>query len=88
MANIKSVRKRAKQAVVRRGHNLSLRTEVRTAMKNVNKAVASGNKGAAAAALSASMSKIDRTAAKGVIHKNAAARHKSRLAQAVKSLDK
>ena len=48
MANLKSVRKRAKQAIVRRGHNLSLRTEVRTAMKNVVKAVAAGNKDSAA----------------------------------------
>ena len=61
---------------------------MRTAIKNVKKAVGTGDKAAAAAALTASMSKIDRTAAKGVIHKNAAARHKSRLAQAVKSLDK
>ena len=61
---------------------------MRTAIKTVKKAVASGDKAAAAAALNASTSKIDRTAAKGVIHKNAAARHKARLAQAVKSLQK
>ena len=47
MANIKSVRKRAKQALVRRDHNVSLRTRVRSAIKDVKKAIAAGNKGAA-----------------------------------------
>ena len=61
---------------------------MRTAMKGVKKAVAAGDKTAAAAALTVSASRIDRTAAKGVIHKNAAARYKSRLAQAVKGLEK
>ncbi|HEU5177999.1 MAG TPA: 30S ribosomal protein S20, partial [Burkholderiales bacterium] len=48
MANIKSARKRAHQAIGRRTHNMKLRTEVRTAIKNVKKAVAAGNKDAAA----------------------------------------
>jgi small subunit ribosomal protein S20 len=86
MANIKSVRKRARQAVVRRGHNLSLRTEVRTAMKNVKKAVAAGNKDAAAKALIESQRAIDRVVAKGVLHRNAGDRHKSRLAHAIKGM--
>ena len=86
MANIKSVRKRAKQAVVRRGHNLGLRTEVRTAIKNVSKAVAAGNKDAAAKALVESQRTIDRIVAKGILHRNAGNRHKSRLAHAVKGL--
>ena len=86
MANIKSVRKRAKQAVVRRGHNLGLRTAVRTAIKNVNKAVAAGNKDAAQKALIESQRTIDRIVAKGVLHRNAGDRHKSRLAHAVKGL--
>ena len=86
MANLKSVRKRAKQAIVRRGHNLSLRTEVRTAIKNVKKAVASGNKDDAAKALLVSQRAIDRVVAKGVLHRNAGNRHKSRLAHAVKGL--
>ena len=51
MANIKSARKRAHQAVERRAHNMSLRTEVRTAIKNVKKAVAAGNKDGAAKVL-------------------------------------
>ena len=86
MANIKSVRKRAKQAVVRRAHNLGLRTAVRTAIKNVKKAVAAGNKDGAAKALIASQRVIDRVVAKGVMHRNAGDRHKSRLAHAVKGL--
>ena len=51
MANIKSARKRAKQALERRDHNMALRTSVRTAIKKVTKAVAAGNKEAALASL-------------------------------------
>ena len=86
MANIKSVRKRAKQAIVRRGHNLGLRTAVRTAIKNVNKAVAAGNKDAAIKALVESQRTIDRIVAKGILHRNAGDRHKSRLAHAIKGM--
>ena len=86
MANIKSARKRAKQAVERREHNMSLRTEVRTAIKNVKKAVATGNKDAALQSLRATQGIIDRIVAKGILHRNAGDRHKSRLAQAVKGL--
>ena len=71
MANIKSARKRAKQAVERRVHNMSLRTEVRTAIKNVKKAVAAGKKDDAAKALRASQRVIDRIVAKGILHRNA-----------------
>jgi small subunit ribosomal protein S20 len=88
MANTASSRKSARTSEIRRQRNASLSSTMRTAIKNVKKAVATGDKAAAAAALTASMSKIDRTASKGVIHRNAAARHKSRLAQAVKSLEK
>ena len=86
MANIKSARKRAKQASVQRVHNMSLRTTVRTAIKNARKAVASGDKTAAAAALQRSQSVIDRVASKGILHRNAADRHKSRLAHALKAV--
>ncbi len=86
MANIKSSRKSARQAVQRRAHNVTLRTEVRTAIKNVKKAIAAGNKAAAAAALEKSRPVIDRVGAKGILHRNAAARHKSRLAQAIKAM--
>jgi len=86
MANIKSARKRARQAVVRRAHNMSLRTEVRSAMKNVVKAVAAGKKEDAAKILQESQRVIDRVVAKGILHRNAGDRHKSRLAHAVKGL--
>jgi small subunit ribosomal protein S20 len=86
MANIKSARKRAKQAIERRAHNMSLRTEVRTAMKNVVKAVAAGKKDEAAKVLHESQRVIDRVVAKGILHRNAGDRHKSRLTHAVKGL--
>jgi small subunit ribosomal protein S20 len=86
MANIKSARKRARQAVKRRDHNMSLRTVARSAIKDVKKAIASGDKKAATAALVKSQAAIDRVAAKGVLHRNAAARHKSRLAHAIKAM--
>ena len=86
MANIKSARKRAKQAVGRRAHNMRLRTEVRTAIKNVQKAIKAGNKDAAAKVMQASQRVIDRIVAKGVLHRNAGDRHKSRLAHALKAL--
>jgi small subunit ribosomal protein S20 len=86
MANIKSARKRARQAVGLRDHNMRLRTAARTAIKEVKKAVAAGDKKAAAAALVKSQAVIDRVAAKGILHRNAAARHKSRLAHAIKAM--
>jgi small subunit ribosomal protein S20 len=86
MANIKSARKRAHQAGVRRVRNASLRTAVRTAIKNVKAAVAAGDKKVAAQVLSKSASVIDRVVAKGVLHAGAASRHKSRLAHAVKAM--
>jgi small subunit ribosomal protein S20 len=86
MANIKSARKRARQALGRRGHNMSLRNAARSAIKNAKKALAGGDPAAAAAALAQSQAVIDRVAAKGVLHRNAAARHMSRLARAVKAM--
>ena len=88
MANTASSKKSAHTSELRRQRNASLTSAMRTSVKAVKKAVASGDKAAAAAALITSTGRIDRTAAKGVIHKNAAARQKSRLAHAVKSLEK
>jgi small subunit ribosomal protein S20 len=86
MANTKSARKRARQALRRNRRNFSLRTAARTAIKRVKKAIAAGDKTAAAAALEQSRGVIDRVAGKGVLHRNAAARHKSRLARAIKTM--
>ena len=86
MANIKYAKKRAHQAIGRRNHNMALRTAVRTAMKNVVKAVAAGNKDVAAKTMRESQKIIDRVVSKGILHRNAGDRHKSRLAHALKGM--
>ena len=86
MANTAQARKRARQAVKQRAHNMSLRSKLRTAIKGVRKAVAAGDKAAAQTAFKESQSVIDSIADKKIIHKNTAARHKSRLSAAVKGL--
>ena len=86
MANSKQAAKRAKQAVKHRSANVSLRTTLRTSIKKVQKAISGGDAKAADATLRAETSNIDRIARKGIIHRNKAARHKSRLAAQVKAL--
>ena len=86
MANSAQARKRARQAVVARAHNASLRSRLRTAIKAVRKAVVGGDKAAAQAVFRTSMSTIDSIADKKIIHKNKAARHKSRLSAAIKAM--
>ena len=86
MANTKQAAKRAKKSVKQRTANVSLRTELRSAIKKVQKAIAGGDAAAAESALREQMSTIDSIADKRIIHKNKAARHKSRLAQQVKAL--
>lgn len=86
MANIKSAQKRARQNEALREHNASLRSRMRTAIKSVRKAITVGDKSAAQTALNSATSMIDSTAGKGIIHKNMAARNKSRLSAAVKAM--
>jgi small subunit ribosomal protein S20 len=86
MANTASARKAARQAVKNNAHNSAQRSALRTAIKNVRKSIATGGKEVAAATFKASTSIIDRFADKNIIHKNAAARHKSRLAAALKAM--
>ena len=86
MANIDSAKKRARQSEVRRTHNASLRSRMRTAVKRVRKAIADGDKDAAQRELRSAGSMLDSTAGKGIVHKNMAARNKSRLAAAVKAM--
>ena len=86
MANIKSAKKRAIQSEKRRQHNASRRSMTRTSLKKVLSAIASGDKEAAQAAYTAVTPLLDRMATKGLIHKNKAARHKSRLAVQIKAL--
>ena len=86
MANTAQARKRARQSVARNSHNASLRSMLRTSIKRVRQAIASGDKAAAAEVYRKTTSIIDRVADKNIIHKNKAARHKSRLAAALKAL--
>jgi len=86
MANTAQARKRARQNASRRLHNMALRSEYRTAVKKVRKAVESGDKAAAQAAFQVSMGVIDSIADKNIVHKNKAARHKSRLSAAIKAM--
>ena len=86
MANSAQARKRARQAVKQRSHNMGLRSTLRTAIKKVRKAIEGGDKAAAQAVFQQSMSVIDSIADKGICHKNTAARNKSRLSAAIKAL--
>ena len=86
MANIASARKRARQAVKRRQHNAALRSELRSAIRNVRKSIEAGDKKAARTVLQRASGVIDSIADKRIIHKNAAARHKSRLSARVKAM--
>ena len=86
MANIASAKKRARQSVKRRAHNAALRSELRTMIKKVRKSIDAGDKKAAQAEFRTSQSRIDSITDKGIIHKNAAARHKSRLSAAIKAM--
>ena len=86
MANSAQARKRARQAVKQRTHNMSLRSTLRTAIKKVQKAILAGDKTAAQTEFRQSVSVIDNIADKDIIHKNKAARHKSRLSAAIKAL--
>jgi small subunit ribosomal protein S20 len=79
VANIASAKKRARQAVRRRNHNASFKSRFRTYLKKVVAAIESGDREAAAASLKEAQPIIDKMVSKGIIHKNKAARHKSRL---------
>lgn len=86
MANIQSAKKRARQAVKRRAHNVALRSRVRTSIKKVLKAVESGDKEAAKASFAAVVPEIDRMATKGILNKNRAAHYKSQLNAKLKAM--
>ena len=86
MANIASARKRARQSEKRRQHNASLRSELRSAVKSVKKAIEAGDKAVASGVFQRAMSVIDSIADKKIIHKNTAARYKSRLSARIKAM--
>ncbi|HZJ95991.1 MAG TPA: 30S ribosomal protein S20 [Thiopseudomonas sp.] len=86
MANSPSAIKRAKQAAKRSNQNAGMRSMVRTYIKNVVKAIEANDLEKAQAAYKAAVPVIDRMADKGIIHKNKAARNKSRLNQRIKAM--
>ena len=86
MANIKSSKKRAKQAVVRNLRNNSQRSMLRTAVKKVLKALDANDATGAQEAFKVAQPILDRFSARGLIHKNKAARHKSRLTARIKAI--
>jgi len=86
LANSAQARKRARQAEKRRSQNASQRSMVRTYIKRVDAAIESQDATAASSALSDALPLIDKMVTKGIMHRNKAARHKSRLNKKVKTL--
>jgi small subunit ribosomal protein S20 len=86
VANIKSAKKRAIQSENRRKHNVALKSTYRTYVKKVEAAIATNKKENAVKAFKESAPILDKAAAKGIVHKNKAARLKSRLNDKIKNL--
>jgi small subunit ribosomal protein S20 len=86
LANSAQARKRARQADKRRSRNQAQRSEMRTHIKRVVKQIAAGSKEEAVAAYNQAVPAIDSAVSKGLIHKNKAARHKSRLNVQIKAM--
>ncbi len=86
MANSAQARKRARQAEKHRQRNAGARSEMRTELKKVLVAIDAGDKAAAESAYKSAVPMLDSLAGKGLIHKNKAARHKSRLNAKIRAL--
>jgi small subunit ribosomal protein S20 len=86
MANTRSAKKAARQSIRRTDVNKSRRSQLKTVVRKVEEAIASGDKTAAKSALSTAEPALMRTAQKGVIHKNSAARKVSRLASRIRAM--
>ena len=86
MANTKSAEKAAHQALKRRVNNVAARSKLRTAIRDVTLAISSGTKTDAQEQYNAAVPVIDSMVNKNQIHRNKAARHKSRLAQRIRSM--
>ena len=86
MANSAQAKKRARQAEATRQRNASQKSELRTAVKKVRKAIAAGDKAAAAKTFQESQAVMDSIADKKIVHKNLVSRTKSRLASAITAL--
>jgi small subunit ribosomal protein S20 len=87
LANIKSQIKRNRQNTKKRAHNRIFRGSARTAVRKANVAIENGNAEEARAAAMIAVQALDKAAAKGIIHKNNAARRKSRLMQQLNAMD-
>ena len=87
MANIKSAKKRILTSTKRAARNKSVRSEVKTAVKKVDAAIAAGDKAAAQECLVNATKELDMATTKGVYHKNTSSRKVSRLAKAVNSME-
>lgn len=87
MANSPQARKRARQNDARRVHNHSMRSHMRTHVKKVLKALRAGNVEQARERYQEAVPVVDRMARKGLIHKNRAARYKSRLNKRIRGMD-
>jgi len=86
MANSASSRKRARQAIQRNKHNSQIRAKVRTFIKKVTYSIEAGNKEEAQSGYAAMQKNVDQAVSKGLMHKNQAARRKSRLTAQIKAL--
>lgn len=86
MANTKQAKKRIRQSESNRQHNAGMRSMLRSYIKKVVNSISSGDAKAAEAALQEATPIIDRMATKGIIHKNKAARHKSRLTAHIRKM--
>ncbi|HJV31371.1 MAG TPA: 30S ribosomal protein S20 [Bacillales bacterium] len=86
MPNIKSAIKRVKTSEAHNSQNTTVKSAMRTAVKKVEAAITTNDSAAAKDAFAAASSKLDKAASKGLIHKNAAARKKSRLAKKANAL--
>ena len=86
MANSAGSKKRARQAVKRNKHNSQIRAKVRTFVKKVVAAIASGDKKEATSDFIKMQKNVDQAVSKGLMHRNQAARKKSRLSSQIKAL--
>jgi small subunit ribosomal protein S20 len=86
MPNSVSAKKRLRQSLDRRGRNRTVRSTIRTQVKKLRTAIAAGDAAACETEYRVTVKRLDQAAAKGILHANAAARLKSRLSAAIKSL--
>ena len=86
MANTKSAEKAARQAEKHRAHNIALRSRMRSALRKVIAAIASGDPEKARQSFREAVPMIDTLVSKKIVHRNKAARHKSRLAARIRKI--